>query len=117
MIGTATVSLAEWARGYQSANKKMQEVIVKESILERQIKQVPITLRNGSMTYNAFLDVSTVLILPLLFRLIVVVVMIMMFVRTCMSSVYFPQVKFSVSSFYLSVIAYVLPKYSAIVCI
>jgi hypothetical protein len=37
------------------------------------MKQVPITLRNGRMTYNAILDVSTVFLWPLLLRLIVVV--------------------------------------------
>lgn len=79
-IGTAIVSLAEWARGCQPPNKEVQEVIVEESILQQQITQVPITLSNGSRTYNATLVVSTVLLFTLLCKLIVIVVIIMMFV-------------------------------------
>jgi hypothetical protein len=70
-MGTATICLAEWARGYLCSNKEME--VAKDSFLEQQMKQVPITLRNGRMTYNAILDVSTVFLWPLLLRLIVVV--------------------------------------------
>ncbi|KAJ4796836.1 EEIG1/EHBP1 protein amino-terminal domain protein [Rhynchospora pubera] len=58
VIGTTNISLAECVRGCQPPNKHVQETIAPESVLEPQIKKVPITLRNGSVTYNATLDID-----------------------------------------------------------
>ncbi|XP_010915303.1 uncharacterized protein [Elaeis guineensis] len=54
-VGTAMVNLAEWARSYQSQRRGEEG---KDSQLQVQRKQLPITLRMGSLAWEATLYVT-----------------------------------------------------------
>lgn len=54
-VGTAMVNLVEWARSYQSQRQGGEG---KDSQLQVQRKQIPITLRLGSLAWEATLYVS-----------------------------------------------------------